>query len=63
MNMIKKLKEDIKNIQNENSKIFDKIRLLEEELKEIGSEEYICEEDKESPVNGDRETSQTECNI
>ena len=58
MIMIKTLKEDIKNIQNENSEIFNKIRLLEEERQNSDSEESLVGEDKESTVNGDRETSQ-----
>ena len=58
MKMNKRPREDIKNIQNENYKIFNKKGLLEEELQESDSEECYVGEDKKLSVNGDRETSQ-----
>ena len=63
MNMMKTLKEDIQNIKYVNSKICDKIRLLEKEIEESDSEESLCFEEKELTEYNDREKPQIECNI
>ena len=47
VNSINTLKEDIKNIKDENLKICEKIRLLEEDVEESDSEESLCDEGEE----------------